>query len=126
MGLRDAMTVRHGAGSESSSDVTRCSQGGTDPRKGITHCIGAVPRTSPRGGPLVRARRVIAWSYKVTALGRGYSLRARIATTPTSSRAPTGFSTWYWNPARRMLAPVLGTSEGGEGGSGGGPAELGR
>ena len=43
--------------------------------------------------------------------GPGYSLRARIATTPTSSRAPIGFSMWYWKPARRMLARCSGPAK---------------
>lgn len=45
-----------------------------------------------------------AWWFRKGA----YSFSARIATMPTSSRAPTGFSTWYWKPARSTLARCSG------------------
>jgi Beta-lactamase len=40
--------------------------------------------------------------------GEDYTFSARIATTPASWRGATGFSRWYWNPARKMLARCSG------------------
>src|SRR5207245_10840601 len=37
-------------------------------------------------------------------LSKGDSAFARIATIPASLPGATGFSMWYWNPARRILA----------------------
>ena len=72
-----------------------------------THGVTGRPVT-PSSLPLAAVGTIRAAERSAHYCGGDGAFRARSATTPASFSRATGFSMWYWNPARKILARCSG------------------